>query len=123
MSQDYHFITHWQVKGRVEDVYDTIGDPVDLSRWWPAVYLNVEELELGDDAGVGKVVRVHTKGWLPYTLKWRFLVTGAEKPNGFTLEAKGDFVGRGVWKFVQTGSSVDIKFDWKIARRSRCCEG
>ncbi|MCG8608425.1 SRPBCC family protein [bacterium] len=113
-NMDYHFVTNWQVKGRVEEVYDIIGDPVDLPRWWPAVYLEVEELEPGDDDGVGKIVRLYTKGWLPYTLRWQFHVSQTEKPNGFTLDAVGDFVGRGVWKFEQCGSLVNVHFDWKI---------
>jgi hypothetical protein len=63
---------------------------------------------------VGKVVRLFTKGWLPYTLRWQFLVVESTPPNGFTLEAWGDFVGRGIWTFVQDGPDVLITYDWKV---------
>src|SRR5262249_11271380 len=35
-------------------------------------------------------------------------------PHGFTLEAWGDFVGRGIWTLEQRGSVVDVTYDWKI---------
>ncbi len=52
-------------------------------------------------------MRLLTKGWLPYTLRWEFVVTESRYPFGFTIEATGDFVGRGEWTFVQDGPSVD----------------
>jgi hypothetical protein len=112
-SNDYHFITHWHVKGTVEEVSKIIGDPTELVRWWPSVYLNVKVLEPGDEKGLGRVVSLYTKGWLPYTLRWDFRVTEV-RPNGFTLVAWGDFDGRGIWTFQQDGSEVNIIYDWKI---------
>jgi hypothetical protein len=113
-SNEYHFITHWRVEGNVQEVSDIIGDAPDLVRWWPSVYLEVEELEAGDQNGVGKVIGLYTKGWLPYTLRWQFRVTEVRHPYGFTLEAWGDFDGRGIWTYEQDGSGVNITYDWKI---------
>ena len=61
---NYHFITHWRVYGKVKDVTDIIGDRNALTRWWPSVYLKAEELEPGDADGIGTVMQLHTKGWL-----------------------------------------------------------
>lgn len=113
-SNDYHFITHWRVPGTVEEVSEVIGNATDLVRWWPSVYLHVLELEPGGQNGMGKVVSLYTKGWLPYTLRWQFRVTASDPPNGFRLEAWGDFVGHGIWTFVQDGEFVNIIYDWKI---------
>ncbi|MFQ5611954.1 MAG: SRPBCC family protein [Anaerolineae bacterium] len=113
-GNDYHFITHWRVEGTLEEVADIISDAPDLARWWPSVYLDVQQLEPGDERGIGKVVSLYTKGWLPYTLRWQFRVTESRYPHGFTLEAWGDFDGRGIWTFAQAGPWVDITFDWKI---------
>lgn len=113
-SNDYHFITEWRVQSPLEDVFDTLSDATDLVRWWPSVYLKVDELEAGDEHGVGKVVQLHTKGWLPYTLKWSFRVTEVEYLKGFSLEAWGDFNGRGIWTFEQDGEWVNITYDWRI---------
>lgn len=113
-SNDYHFITHWQVQGSVQEVFEILADATDLVRWWPAVYLEVQELQAGNERGVGKVVSLYTKGWLPYTLRWQFRVTDARPPGSFSLEAWGDFVGRGIWTLEQARLWVNITYDWRI---------
>lgn len=113
-SNEYHFITHWQVESSVQEVSDVLGNAPDLVRWWPSVYLGVKELEPGDKNGIGKVIDLYTKGWLPYTLRWQFRVTESRYPYGFTLKAWGDFDGQGIWTFVQNGRFVHITYDWKI---------
>jgi hypothetical protein len=73
-------------------------------------------LEKGQPGGVGKLVALYTKGWLPYTLRWKFRVTHTNFPHGFTLEAIGDFVGRGIWTFTPVGSDAcEVTYDWKIS--------
>ena len=112
-SNDYHFITRWRVKSTIEEVADILDNATDLVRWWPAVYLDVQVLQPGDEQGLGKVVSLYTKGWLPYTLRWQFRVTEV-RADGFTLEAWGDFDGRGIWTYEQDGSWVNVTYDWKI---------
>jgi len=113
-ANEYHFVSHWRVRSTLEEVSDVLGSPLELPRWWPSVYLAVREVEPGDAGGIGRVVELHTKGWLPYTLRWSFRVTESRRPNGFSLEAWGDLEGRGVWTFRQDGDFVDIDYDWRI---------
>ena len=113
-ANDYHFTTHWRVEGTVEEVSDVLGNATDLTRWWPSVYLAVNQLDPGAENGVGRVVELRTKGWLPYTLHWFFRVTESRRPYGFSLEAWGDFEGFGVWTFVEDDPNVNITYDWKI---------
>jgi len=113
-ANEYHFVTHWRVEGTVEDVSDVLGDATGLTRWWPSVYLAVKEIEPGGVGGVGRVVELHTKGWLPYTLHWFFRVTESRRSYGFSLEAWGDFEGSGVWTFAQDGRFTNITYDWRI---------
>jgi hypothetical protein len=113
-ANSYHFVTRWRVAGSPEEVYTLIDNAPDLARWWPAVYLDVKEIEPGDAQGLGKVVRLHTKGWLPYTLRWQFRTVEKEFPRRLALEAWGDFVGRGLWTFTPAGDGVDVTFDWDI---------
>ncbi len=112
-TNNYHFITRWRVKSTIEEVSEILGDPAGLVRWWPAVYLDVRMLQPGEESGLGRVVALYTKGWLPYTLRWQFRVTEV-RSDGFTLEASGDFEGRGIWTFAQDGPWVEITYDWKI---------
>jgi len=113
-AHEYRFITHWRLPGSIEDVAAILGDPLNLPRWWPAVYLDVRELAPGDARGVGRVVDLYTKGWLPYTLRWRFIVTELDPPRRIALEASGDFVGRGTWTLEQDGDTADISYDWRL---------
>jgi len=113
-SNDYHFVTKWRVAGTCEEVSDVLGDPLDLPRWWPMVYLEVVELRAPTAAGTGRRVRLLTKGKLPYKLRWEFEVIESRFPYGFTIAATGDFEGTGTWTFVQSGPLVDITFDWRI---------
>jgi len=114
---DYHFVTRWLVPGTAREVSDVLADPVDLPRWWPSVYLDAEPIEPGGSDGVGRIVRLRTRGWLPYTLDWSLRVTESRDPHGFTFRAEGDFEGRGDWTFEPAGAWVDVVFDWRIEAR------
>jgi hypothetical protein len=113
-SNDYHFVTRWTIPGTCEEVSEVLGNPLDLPRWWPSVYLTVEQTRPPDAHGLGRRVRLLTKGRLPYTLRWEFEVVESRHPHGFAIEASGDFDGRGVWTFAQHAGSVDVAFDWRI---------
>jgi hypothetical protein len=120
-SNDYHFVTVWRIPATPEEITDILGDAPALARWWPSVYLTVAEAAPGDANGVGKVVDLWTMGFLPYTLRWRFTVTESQPPAGFKLEAKGDFVGRGIWTLHRETSPGDpdgplttVTYDWTV---------
>jgi hypothetical protein len=114
MSNEYVFLTRWRVAGTCGEVADVLDDPTALARWWPSVYLRIEELRAPDPGGLGRRVRLHTKGWLPYTLRWNSEVVESRYPYGFTLVATGDFDGRGVWTFEQDGPFVNVTYDWRL---------
>jgi hypothetical protein len=114
-GSDYQFFTEWRVAGTIEEVKDVLGDAEALPRWWPSVYLSVEERERGTPDGLGRTVELHTKGWLPYTLRWTLRITEPLTDEGFALEATGDLVGTGRWTFAQDGPEVVITYDWRIS--------
>lgn len=113
-ANEYHFRTHWAISGTAEEAYDVIDNPVDLPRWWPAVYLDAQVLDEGDADGIGKVVALHTRGWLPYTLRWQFRVREKQRAERIVLEAWGDFVGQAIVRFAQQGANAHLDFDWRI---------
>ena len=116
MSNQYKFLTQWRLKAGIDEVSEILDDPLGLARWWPSVYLEVRELEPGDPVThVGRYIELYTKGWLPYTLRWRFRVTESRAPLGFSLVADGDFIGTGVWTLKQDGDYADVAYDWRIA--------
>jgi cytochrome P450 len=110
----YHFVSRWWVEGTVFEVTEVFRDGGDLARWWPATYLSSTVVEPGDETGLGLTVDLESKGLLPYRLHWRARAVKVNHPFGYTLEATGDFVGRGVWTFRPAGAWVDITYDWRI---------
>ncbi|HVM01053.1 MAG TPA: SRPBCC family protein [Acidimicrobiales bacterium] len=115
MGPRYEFLTVWRVAGTIEEVKAVLGDAEALPRWWPSVYLGVEVVEEGGEGGVGRALDLHTKGWLPYTLRWRLRITEPVTDAGFALEASGDLEGTGRWSFDQDGPEVVIAYDWRVS--------
>ena len=114
-SADYHWLTSWRVHGTCGEVADILGAPLRLPVWWPSMYLEVEEIEPAKaQNGIGRRVRLLTKGWLPYRLRWDLIVLDSAYPHGITIAATGDFEGMGVWTFRQDRDVVDITYDWKV---------
>jgi hypothetical protein len=100
-NNEYAFLSRWRVEGTCGEVADILGDPLAMARWWPSVYLSVDELRPPDVRGLGQRVRFHE-------------VVESGYPFGFTLVAIGDFDGRGVWTFRQDGAAVEITYDWRL---------
>ena len=117
MDNDYQFVTHWRVEANEatrEEVFDLLADAEGLPRWWPSVYLAVQVLAPGEPNGVGRVVDLHTRGLLPYTLRWQFRVTEVRRPERMALEAWGDLVGTGIWTLRDEAGATAITYDWRV---------
>ncbi len=114
-AEIFHIVTHWRVVGTIAEVVAVLEDPRDLPRWWPAVYLAVTQVAPGGENSVGAEYDLFTKGYLPYTLRWRLRVKDVIPNERSHVEAVGgDLVGEGIWKFSQNGQDVDIEYDWKV---------
>lgn len=113
-ANDYQFVTRWRLPGTVEEVSDLLGDTDILRRIWPSLYSGATVVKPGDEHGVGKVLRLETRGHLPYTLRWSFRVIESRHPYGYTIEAWGDMVGRGIWTFEPDGDSTRVTYDWRV---------
>jgi uncharacterized protein YndB with AHSA1/START domain len=113
-QHDFRIPTTWRLKGSAARVFDILSKPQDFVRWWPEVYLEVREVKSGDGNGVGRIVDLHTKGWLPYTLSWPAEVVAIDKPRSMSLRARGDLAGRGEWRVVEDGDWVEARYDWTV---------
>ena len=110
----YRFVTKWRVPGRCEDVADILEDVDAIPQWWPSVYRTARVIYRGGEHGLGRIVEVTTKGFLPYTLRWTYFVASVEYPHRSSLYAWGDLEGQGNWEFVQDGDYVDVTYTWTV---------
>lgn len=114
-SSSYHFVSNWLIDATPEEVYNIITDSAKLVDWWPAVYLDIKVLDKGGENGINKLIELYTKGWLPYTLRWKFRVVNVQKPQTVEIEALGDFIGHGKWTFsAAENQQCKVTYDWKI---------
>src|SRR5437764_11482474 len=111
----YHFVDRWRVEGDLKEVADILEDALSLPRWWGSTYFDVKEIETGEAHGTGKLISLRAGGWLPYTLRINFRTVESNYPHGFTMNATGDLEGKGVWKFEQDGSAVNVTYEWTIS--------
>jgi uncharacterized protein YndB with AHSA1/START domain len=110
-SREFHIPTTWRVRGSASRVFEVLSEPQEFVRWWPQVYLTVREVKAGDANGLGRVVDLRTKGWLPYTLRWQAEVVAIDKPRSMSLRARGDLAGRGEWRLRQDGDWTEALYD------------
>ena len=115
MGDDYSFHTEWRVAGTTAEVARVLSDARSLPVWWPSVYLAARILAPGAADGRGAVTELHTKGWLPYTLRWTLTVSEPVTEAGFAVTATGDLIGTGRWSFAQNGPEVEIGYDWQVS--------
>ena len=113
-TNEYRFVTRWYVDGTPDDVFTVLDNPVDYVRWWPSVWLRVEQLDPGE-AGVGRQVRFVSRGWLPYTLRWTAETVAVSRPARISVRASGDFEGAGEWTIRAAGAShTEVEYVWVI---------
>ena len=48
-SNEYHFVTVWRIPATAYEISAVLGDAPGLARWWPSVYLAVQEVSPGGD--------------------------------------------------------------------------
>ncbi len=113
-SNEYHFASEWRLRASAGEVWDILAEPLDLPIWWPAVQLDVRQTDPGDPLGLHRAFDLVSKGWLPYRMDWRIEVVEALRPTSLVVEARGEFVGRGVWSIREQGDLAGVAYDWRL---------
>jgi hypothetical protein len=113
-GNEFALVSRWDVVAGIEEVAEVLSDVERFPDWWPEVYLGVEVLDPGDVRGIGRTVAVHTRGWLPYTLRWQGRLVASDRPHSWEVEATGDLAGRGVWRLEQHGERAEAVYYWRV---------
>jgi hypothetical protein len=107
-SNQYHFVTRWRVEATCGEVADILGDPLSFPRWWPSVYLDVRETAPPGPDGLGRRIALVTKGWLPYTIRWEFVVVESRYPYGLAIAAAASSTAAACGSLRKTAASSTL---------------
>jgi uncharacterized protein YndB with AHSA1/START domain len=113
MPTKYSFITHWQIKAPLAEVWDAIYHSLEWPQWWKGV-VAVNEIEKGDENGVGGVREYTWKSVLPYTLCFNMRLTELEKYKWLKGEAFGELEGVGEWFFREENGTTYLQYNWTV---------
>jgi hypothetical protein len=111
LYNEYQFVDRWLVRAAVAEAYDVVGDTLGYPRWWGDVFVSVEGD--GGPPRPGRHVKIVSRGFLPYLLRWEAEVVAADAPNAFDFTMTGDFVGSGSWRFEQADGGTSAVFDFR----------
>lgn len=107
-ASEYHFITHWKVRGPIRLVYDILKDGEHYDRWWKPAYVKTSV------AGA-RQVRALVRAKLPYTLDFTTELVREDPPREIEIRALGELAGRGLWKLEEKGDEVSVTFYWDVS--------
>lgn len=117
--RDYWLRTWWRIPAELHAVMGVIAEPADLVRWCPWVFLDVEVRRRPAGTLVGTEVRLLTRGWLPYTLRFDARIAEASSaPPRLVIHTRGDFDGCGVFRCRLPSDTPDgrleVTLDWRV---------
>jgi uncharacterized protein YndB with AHSA1/START domain len=110
---EYRFLTTWLLEAEREAVWDAIYDSERWPEWWKGV-LEAEELEEGDESGVGRYGRYIWKSKLPYRLEFFVRTTKVEKPHLLEGNAEGELAGVGRWRLFEQDGATAVLYEWNV---------
>ena len=113
MMKQYRFLTVWEVQSPIERVFDALAHSERWPEWWHGV-TRVEDIEPGDEHGVGNVRRYTFRSQLPYDLTFTMRSTLVEPPWRLEGQASGDLVGVGRWVLTESGIGVTVRYEWQV---------
>lgn len=111
MLSEYRFVDRWFVAAPIDVAYDVIGNTLGYPQWWGEVFTSVEGD--GGPPRPGRHVRIVSRGFLPYRLRWEAEITDADAPQRFGFTMTGDFVGSGSWIFEPGEGGTNAVFDFR----------
>ena len=118
MARPYRFLTTWLLEAPREPIWDAIFDQRAWPGWWRGVEA-VEELDPGDERGVGAHSRLTWRSKLPYDLVFEARSTVVEKPSLIEAEASGELSGHGRWRLFEQDGVTAVIYEWDVATTKR----
>jgi hypothetical protein len=111
---DYRFLTTWLLDSPREPVWDAIHEQERWPEWWQGVE-EAEEIEPGEENGLGSVSRMVWKSLLPYRVEFQVRTTRVERPYLLEGEAIGELAGVGRWRLYEQDGATAVLYEWNVS--------
>lgn len=109
----YVLTNEWQLDAPVDRVWDVLLRSADWPAWWHGIR-SVEQIESGDDSGVGMRLRQQWRSLLPYTLKLDLEILHVEQRRLLVGRATGDMAGTCTFAFDETPRGTTVRFEMNV---------
>jgi len=111
--EKYSFVTKWQIRAPMQQVWDAIYESTEWPAWWKGV-VDVQVVEKNDENGVNGVRTYTWKSALPYKLSFQMRLTEKHEPKHMRGEAFGELEGLGEWFLEQHGDITYVRYNWDV---------
>lgn len=118
MAQQYYFITRWQIRAPLEEVWEAIYNSLEWPQWWKGVK-KVRALTPGDERGINGIREYTWQSVLPYRLRFTSKLTEREDFSRLHGIAFGQLQGEGTWHFFTKDGITFLEYHWKVATTVR----
>jgi hypothetical protein len=109
----YSFTSKWIIEAPLPDVWGTIYESELWPQWWKGV-ISVNEIQKGDERGIGSVRVYKMRSPMLYTLSFNMLVTERIDYKLLRGEASGELSGEGIWHFHDDNNTTIIECRWNV---------
>jgi hypothetical protein len=113
MKRSYTFISRWQLRAPVQEIWETIRDSEKWPEWWKGVD-DVTEIEPGDEAGIGSVRKYTLSSPAKYKLCFNLQLTERIEYKLLKGNATGDLQGTGAWHFAEDRGITYVECHWYV---------
>ncbi|MEN9685870.1 MAG: hypothetical protein RLZZ28_1656 [Bacteroidota bacterium] len=113
MATNYEFVTKWQIRAPLEQVWDAIHNSMEWPDWWKGV-VQVKETDKGGVEGIGGVREYTWRSVLPYKLAFHMRLTEIDKYKRLKGEAFGELEGIGEWFFEEKNEICFVQYNWTV---------
>ena len=109
----YRFVTEWQVQAPIDSVWEQLTHSENWPTWWKGVE-KVDQLDPGDESGIGDRRRYTWKSRLPYRLVFEMVLTRSERPTLLEGRATGELEGVGTWTLSERDGGTRLRYVWEV---------
>ena len=110
----FSLITNWHLAAPIDRVWEALIASSEWPSWWRYV-VSVEEIESGDESGLGAMRRYTWSSRLPYRLSFLMRVSALRRPVFLEGTAQGDLAGAGRWHLGVEGETTRVRYEWSVA--------